>query len=453
VGEHTLGPVRLPRSFKGRLALAVVAGLAVRIAYVLIAARKIAPIGDAVTYHEWARTIADGTGWVRVPHFEVGQLHVAPDPSAEHPPLFSLVLAGFWKLGIHGYTGQKLVMCGFGAATVALTGLAGREAAGERAGLIAAALAAVYPLLWVADGSLLAESLYGPFIAGAMIAGLRFSRSPGRRPAAALGALVGLAALTRGEAVLLVPILLLPLALTVRLPLPGRLRMAAVMLAATAVVIAPWTVRNLTKLEDPVLISTNSNATFVGSNCDGAYHGDSLGLWRFDCYAGHPSGDESQQATYYRKRGLRYARDHAGRLPVVLAARLGRVWDFYRPRQAVAYEFLEGRSRWASRLGLLLYYPTLLLAVFGVVVLRRRRAPLLPLVAFPLLVTAVALVYYGITRFRFSAEPALIVLAAVALDEFISRRANRGARKSDEDRGDGGHLPVPVEPRMHEPAG
>jgi hypothetical protein len=445
--------VRLPRSFQGRLALAVAVGLAVRIAYVLVAARKIAPIGDAVTYHEWAQTIADGTGWVRVPHPEIGQFHVMPAPSAEHPPLFSLVLAGFWKLGIHAYTGQKLVMCVFGAATVGLVGLAAREAAGERAGLIAAALAAVYPLLWVADGSLLAESLYGPFLAGALIAGLRFSRSPGRRPAAALGVLVGLAALTRGEAVLLVPILLVPLALTVRLPLRRRLRMAAVMLAATAVVIAPWTARNLSKFEDPVLISTNSNATFVGANCPGAYYGDGLGLWRFDCYAGHPSGDESRQATFYRKRGLRYAREHAGRLPVVLAARLGRVWDLYRPRQAVAYEFLEGRSRWASRLGLLLYYPTLLLAAFGVVVLRRRKARVLPLVAFPVMVSGVALLYYGITRFRFSAEPALIVLAAVAIDELLARRADRRSGKGDEDQGEGGHLPVPVEPGVHEPAG
>jgi 4-amino-4-deoxy-L-arabinose transferase-like glycosyltransferase len=444
--------VRLPTSFKGRLALAVVAGLAVRIAYVLIAARKIAPIGDAVTYHEWARTIAAGTGWVHVPHAEIGLVHVRADPSAEHPPLFSLVLAGFWKLGVHGYTAQKLVTCAFGAATVALVGLAGREAAGERAGLIAAALAAVYPLLWVADGSLLAESLYGPLIAGAMLAALRFSRSPHWKPAAALGALVGLAALTRGEAVLLVVLLLIPLALTARAAPRERLRLGAVMLLASALVIAPWTARNLSRFQDPVLISTNSNATFAGANCAGTYHGDTLGMWRLDCYSGSPRGDESQQASFYRERGLEYVRGHAGRLPVVLAARLGRAWDVYRPLQGVRYEFFEGRSRWASRFGLALYYPTLLLAAFGVVVLRRRRAPLLALVAFPMLVCAVAVLYYGITRFRFAAEPALIVLAAVAVDELLARRSNRGARDGEEQQADRGHLPVPVDPGVHQPA-
>jgi 4-amino-4-deoxy-L-arabinose transferase-like glycosyltransferase len=289
-------------------------------------------------------------------------------------------------------------------------------------------------------------------VAGSLWAALRFARVPGWRPAAALGALVGLAALTRGEAVLLVPILLLPLALTARLPWRERGRLAAVMVAGTVLVIAPWTARNLAKFEDPVLISTNSNATFIGSNCDATYHGDALGLWRFDCYAGKPAGDESQQATYYRKRGLDYARDHAGRLPVVLAVRFGRVWDLYRPRQAVAYEFVEGRSRWASRFGLALYYPTLLLAIFGVIVLRRRGRRLVPLLAFPVTVTAVALLYYGITRFRFLAEPALIVLAAVALDEFVARR-NRGTAEGQEDQRDAGHLPVPVEPGVNEPTG
>ena len=98
--------MRLPTSFKGRLALITALGLVVRFAYVLVAARKIAPIGDAVTYHEWARTIAEGKGWVKIPHAEIGLTDVAANPSAEHPPLFSFLLAGFWNLGIQSYTGQ-----------------------------------------------------------------------------------------------------------------------------------------------------------------------------------------------------------------------------------------------------------------------------------------------------------------------------------------------------------
>jgi hypothetical protein len=124
--------MRFPRSFTTRLALAVAAGLAVRVLYVVLVARKIAPFGDAVTYHGWAQTIADGIGWVRVPHPELGLFHVAPEPSAEHGPLFSLVLAGFYKLGVTGWTAQKVCVCGIGASTIVFTALAAREAAGAR---------------------------------------------------------------------------------------------------------------------------------------------------------------------------------------------------------------------------------------------------------------------------------------------------------------------------------
>lgn len=432
--------MRLPRGFGARLALAVLAGLTVRLLYVALFANKIALFGDAVTYHEWARTIADGVGWVKVPHAELGLLHVQPDPSAEHPPLFSLALAGFWKLGVHAYTAQKLVVCFIGASTVAFTGLAGREAGGERVGLVAAGIAAVYPFLWVADGSLLAESLYASLMAASLWLALRFVRTRSPADAAWLGVAVGLGALSRGEAALLAPLLLLPLAWRER-----SLKAGVVMLAGFALVVAPWTIRNLAKFEEPVLISTNASSVFAGANCDAVYHGELIGLWSFSCYGSVKTGDESQEAVQYRRQGIDYARDHAGRVPLIATIRLARVWDLYRPLQQVQYEFLEGRSRWASRAGLVMYYPTLLLAIAGVVVLRRRRFAVWPFLSFAVMVSVVALTVYGITRFRIAVEPALIVLAAVTIDFAVRRRAERRCGQSEEGQRDGRHLPIPVE--------
>lgn len=422
-----------------RLALAVLAGLTIRLLYVGLFARKLAPFGDAVTYHEWARTIADGVGWVKVPHPELGLFEVEPDPSAEHPPLFSLVLAAFWKLGVHSWTGQKLVVCFIGAAAIAFAGLAAREAAGERAALIAASIAAVYPFLWVADGSLLAESLYVALTSASLWLALRWWRTRALRDGFWLGLAIGLAALARGEAILLVPLLLLPLAWWAR-----SWRTLAVMLAGFALVVGPWTIRNLAKFEEPVLISTNSNSVFAGANCERVYQGDLIGLWAFSCYGPVAEGDESQEALEYRKQGLDYARDNAERLPLIATIRFLRVWDLYRPLQQVQYEFLEGRSRWASRAGLVMYYPTLLLAIGGLVLLRRRRFPVWPFLAYPAAVSIAAVAVYGITRFRIAAEPVLIVLASVAVTHLVSRRQQR-AGQDDEDETDGGHLPVPVD--------
>jgi 4-amino-4-deoxy-L-arabinose transferase-like glycosyltransferase len=410
-----------------RLALILAGALVIRVLYTLLAAQDIPVIGDALTYHLLGENIADGKGFERAPHPQLAPLEGWEPgvPTAEHPPLFPLLIGLITKLGATGYLAQKLLLCAVGTATVAFVGLAGREAGGPTTGLVAAALAAAYPFLWVADGSLMSETLYGVLLAAALWLALRFARRPSLGLAAGLGALVGLAALTRGEALLLAPLLLLPLAVRAGAAWRSRLTLAAVALGAFALVLAPWTIRNLTVFEEPVLISTNGNAVFVGSNCDAVYHGAFTGLWNFDCYGSAPAGDESEQAVAYRERGFDYARDHAGRLPVVMAIRFLRVWDFYRPVQQTTYETLEGRSETAGRIGLAFYYPLLLLAAAGAVILRRRRAPLWPLLAFPVMVSITAVLIYGVTRFRFAAEPALCVLAAVALASLPAAAAAR----------------------------
>jgi 4-amino-4-deoxy-L-arabinose transferase-like glycosyltransferase len=411
----------LPRSFGLRLGLLAALALAVRLFYTLAYSKGVPFTGDAFTYHLVGGQIADGNGFVR-PATEAIPSPFGTGPTAEHAPLYELFLGALSFLGIDSVSAQKSVSCLLGTATVALVGLAGRSLAGERAGLIAALLAALYPLLWVADGSLMSESLYGVFVAGTMLLALRFARAPGPGTAVALGAVVGLAALTRGEALMLAALLLVPLALTRSLPARRRVALAALSVGATLLVITPWTVRNLTTFEKPVLISTSASAVFAGANCEGSYHGRWIGMWQLECYGALPAGDESEKAAVYRRRGLDYARDHAGRLPLVAAVRFLRVWDLFRPRQQVKYEYFEGRSRTASYLGLIAYYPLLVLAVAGAVILRRRGAPLLPVLAFPLLVSVTAVLVYGLTRFRFAAEPAIVVLAAVALDAALRRR-------------------------------
>jgi 4-amino-4-deoxy-L-arabinose transferase-like glycosyltransferase len=415
-----------------RLALILAGALVIRVLYTLLVAQDIPVIGDALTYHLLGENIADGKGFERAPHPQLAPFEGWKPgvPTAEHPPLFPLLIGLITKLGATGYLAQKLVLCAVGTVTVAFVGLAGREAAGPTAGLVAAALAAVYPFLWVVDGSLMSETLYGALLAATLWLALRFARRPSLGLAAGLGALAGLAALTRGEALLLAPLLLVPLAARAGAAWRSRLTLAAVALGAFALVLAPWTIRNLTVFEEPVLISTNGNAVFVGSNCDAVYHGDFIGLWNFNCYGDAPGGDESESAVVYRERGFDYARDHAGRLPVVMGVRLLRVWDVYRPLQQAAYESLEGRSETASRIGLAFYYPLLLLAVAGAVILRRRRAPLWPLLAFPVMVTITAVLIYGVTRFRFAAEPALCVLAAVALASMPAAVAARRRKTS-----------------------
>ena len=404
--------MRLPERFSGRLALIALAALALRTAATLYH-RHYPVIGDALTFHLDAHWLAHGQGF-RQPFVDT--------PTAEHPPLFILLLAFFELLGANGFLGQKLLLGGVGAITVVLVGLLGRAVAGERAGLIAAVFAAAYPLLWVVDGSLMSETLYGVFVVASLLAAYWWARTPTAGRAAALGALIALATLTRGEALLLVPLLGVGLLLRER-SIAGRARVAqlAALVAAFCLVMAPWTIRNLVTFADPIPVSANSNGVMVGANCPPTYYGPIVGLWQFSCYGSKPPGDESQVSVAYRSRGLRYARHHLGRVPVVLAARLGRVWDVYRPEQMVIYESGEGRPARTERIGVRLYWLLLPFAAAGIVLLRRRRERVWVLVAPLVMVSLTAIATYGSTRFRFAAEPALLVLGAVSVDALWRR--------------------------------
>jgi hypothetical protein len=105
----------------------------------------------------------------------------------------------------------------------------------------------------------------------------------------------------------------------------------------------------------------------------------------------------------------------------VVAARVGRVTGVFRPIQQANLEHItEDREWWLTNASVVSYYPLALLSVGGVVVLRRRRRMVIPLVvtiASALLGAAMTL---AVLRYRASAEPALAVLAAVAVDAIVS---------------------------------
>jgi hypothetical protein len=201
---------------------------------------------------------------------------------------------------------------------------------------------------------------------------------------------------------------------------------------ATVVVLAPWTIRSSIALGEPVLGGTTSGGLFAGANCHLTYYGSAIGDWRFQCLKLNPGprGNEAQKEDFWRNQGIDYAKDHLGRLPVVVGARILRAWDLYSPSQAQFVAEVEGRPTWTSQLGLVMYYPILALAVCGVIVLRQRKRMLWILLAPPVLVTITCAIGFGLTRYRMPAEPSLLVLAAVAVDAFIRQRAAAAVRPS-----------------------
>src|SRR4051794_6416909 len=410
--------VRRLTGFEARLAAIAFGALAVRVV-AAIATNDHLVQGDAMTFHQVAQHLADGEGFRRP--FTAG-------PTAEHPPAWEVVLAAADQLGANGYLAHRLSGALLGTVSVVLVGLLGRAVAGARVGLVAALIAAAYPMLWTADVSLMSETLYGVFLTGALLAAVA-------RRALLLGVVLGLAALTRGEALLLVPLLAVPL-------FWHAPRSLAVCVVAFAVVLAPWTIRNLTTFDRPVLVSNNANGLWVGANCAGTYDGPLIGYWRFQCYTPERRGeDEADYFARQRSIGVRYLREHTGRLPAVLGARVLRVFDAWSLPQSVFINAQEGRAPRPVKWGIRSAWLVMALALAGAFLVRRERLVLLAPVA---LVVVVALITYGTTRFRFAAEPSLCVLAAGAVVEAL-RRAKGRTREDDRDERERGHLPVPVD--------
>ena len=302
-------------------------------------------------------------------------------------------------------------------AAVAVIGLLGYRLGGTATGLVAAGIAALYPQLWISDGMLLSESVVVFVIACALHSMYSFWRRPTLQNAIVLGLACGLAALDRNELILLFPVVAIPLALRARdLEWRPRIRLAVVACVAGAVLVAPWVLFNLTRFNEPTFMSTGLGSALSAASCDPVYYGSSIGYYD-NCFQGPwPTGDESERDVLPREQAIDYMKDHITRLPVVVLARVGRLWGLFKPGQTTFFDWsIEGRGRAPSWIGLFAFYLLIPFAVGGLVSLWRRRITILPLLAAPVIVTIAAATTFGVTRYRAPAEVSIVVAAAVGM--------------------------------------
>ena len=320
-----------------------------------------------------------------------------------------------------------------GAVSVVVIGLLGRAVAGRSVGLVAAALAAVHAGFWVNDGLVMAETLVTLATAGALWATVRYHRAASARLAVELGAWIGMATLARSEALLLVPLLVVPLVWVTHQEVRTRLMRAGVAAGVAGALLLPWVIPNMVRFEEPVLLSTNDGLTLAGANNPQTYSGDAIGFWTIEHAEAtvDVSGlDQSEASRVLRDAAVDHATDNVSRWPTVVAARVGRVWSIYRPLQMLDWNKGEGREVWASMLALGGYLALLPAAAFGWWTLRRDGGYTWPFTALIVQVTMVGALFYGLSRFRVTAEIALVVLAAVALSRLMAWRAGTPPQRS-----------------------
>jgi 4-amino-4-deoxy-L-arabinose transferase-like glycosyltransferase/peptidoglycan/LPS O-acetylase OafA/YrhL len=414
-----------PAPFAAGVAGIAGAALAWRVVAWLTIAPERTDGGDPLFYHTAANLFAEGRGWPE-PLNWIAYGKVIP--SALHGPGYPLYLSLSSRLGGTSYVDHKLASILAGTLLVVMVALVARRLGGPLVGLVAAGLAAIYPNLWIIDGVLFPEGLFALLTTVGVWLAYRWRDTHRWQAALALGASIGAAALVRGEGLFLAALLALPWIMFDRsLELRARLRHLSLAALGVVALVGPWFVYNVPRFEVLVPLSTNGNELHVYSNCEDTYSGKFLGFWLFECQErirrvqGEPPGDEAERAVAWRNVGFDYAREHLDELPKVIAARVGRQWELFRPAQNVEFAAIEGRNTTAAGWGLAMYYGLAGSAIAGAVVLKRRGVPLLPIGAQFLGVTLTAAYAYGTTRFRAPAEPMLCVLAAVVVAPWGAR--------------------------------
>jgi hypothetical protein len=209
---------------------------------------------------------------------------------------------------------------------------------------------------------------------------------------------------------------------------------------------APWWAYTVPRFSHPVVLSDQLGVTLAAANCAQTYSGRLIGYWTEDCAAAvrtSEKGDPSARDAQLERAGLRYAEHHAGRVPVVVAARLGRAFGVFKPAQQIDLEWsVLGRPRLPSDIGLAIYYALVALAIPGFVVLRGRGLPIAPLLLVAAEVVLVTAAVFGQTRYRVPLDVVLVMAAAATVDRVLPGRGAHARRR----RGAAVPVRVPIVP-------
>lgn len=428
------------------IAIAAAIGLSIRLLQVATVTGKKVLSGDAYYYFQQATQFNAGHGFVQplgAPRFGIWM------PGADHPPGFVGLLIALQRLGLRTPLSEQYFMAVMGTLTVVLIGLTARRLLGGRAGVIAALIAAVYPNLWVNDGLLMSESLFIFGFASSVYAVFRFRDERRWRWLVLTAAAMTVASSARPESLLLFPLVLVP-AVFGASGLAWRRRLGMVTAAAVLpiAVFLPWTLYNLGRFEKPVYLSTGFGQTLLQGNCDHTYRGKFIGFYSLNCLwevippDSSTPRDKSVDDVIYRKHAIAYMKDHAGRIPMVVLAREGRIWGVYRiSQQAGLDHYYEDRGslnlvRWQQRSWWILG----LLSLPGLYFWKRRGRVLYPLTVQVGITAFITAITFGNTRYRAGVEVVVVLLATATIDQVV-RLVRRGIPHGSEPAA-GKHVPT-----------
>jgi len=367
--------------------------------------------GDAGLYLRLADSLLAGRG-----------LADGSGPTAFVMPGYPLFLSACFYLFGRNSEIASLIQSGLSALACVWiarsTALLFSRSAGVVAGLIAAGY---YELVLWTSGQLLTEPLYFFLVASAiyaLLAALDSTPDSSRRAMMALaGALFGLAALVRPNALGVVAVIALMMAGIAVWNRQSRDTLnAALFVAGCVVVMLPWGIRNSVAVGQFTLASTEGGHVFWLGNNPGYDRRESPDFIRYGGYTAMFPGlaeaagkSEIEANRIYRQAAINHIIAHPG---LWVERGFHKLWNMWRPTFS--------HSSWRNRLLAWTLYPALLgLSVCGLIAAWPERARAWPLFVFLLGNLLIHFTITGEIRFRVPLWVALIPFAAVSITRMI----------------------------------
>jgi 4-amino-4-deoxy-L-arabinose transferase-like glycosyltransferase len=400
---------------------------ALRLIFALAATRSEMPVNDTFFYHTIAEQIANGHGFSLV----------SGAPTSAWPPGYPFILAALYTVfGEHVVVGE-LFNALVSALTVPLVYALARNQLGTIEARFAATGLALLPSQIFWTGVLLTESL--AVLLTVLVLYVAVRTPPTTRTLLVLGVLIGISTLVRGESAFL---LVIPLVIWWReVRRPQLWRRMAIVCAAVALTIAPWTIRNAVTMHAFIPVSNNVSSTlWAGHNPKaqgGPNYPDQAAL---DKKLGNKRGSarEVAQSKILQSAALRYMRTHPARelvlIPDKAIALIGPaslVFYYWIDPPQLKHQIGHNAAQRLSTLADFAWFGLLALTFLSLFafgsVLRRNRLLLGSLGFICVSLVLYCFVFYGNFRYRATLEPLTLLLAAPLFARAVALRRGRPA--------------------------
>jgi len=415
----------------GKLAaLVFLAALVIRIVYFFQI--QSAPLADslgvdAAAYDRMARQLAEGNWWGESVFYQA--------------PFYPYFLAVLYTLFGYHLDLVRILQLVLGAVNCVVIFWIARRLFDRSTALWCAVLTLLYGILVFYEGVIGKDSLSILFTDLTLLGMVAAFQSPRWYLWLLSGAALGVSVLTRGNLILLLPVLVLWILFALRpRPLLRNAGHAACLILGAALVISPVTIRNYVVGNDFVLTTSQAGQNFyIGNNPKASgFFENPEGIRLNPQYeeadfkalalqkTGRSEMKPSEVSSFWLKEGLRFIRENPERALALLAKKTAMFWNHFEIPDNYNYYFFKEQVSILP----VLFVGFGLVAPLGLVgfALTRGRPLTWLFLLFVLGYMASIVPFHMASRYRLAVVPVLILFGGYTANWFVDRLVNRNVK-------------------------